>query len=226
MERLNKLFKECMKLMKDKNYPISEDIHSQLGMINAKHTLGLCKHRKEFVVKRGFYTKNYIYINKAFLTVEDELAIKSVLMHELIHTIRNCDNHGRMFKFYAKKANEDFGVKISTKASDLECEAFDKGQKDLGIVPKYEVVCMECGQVTPFYRKNKLCNYLLNDIPNEYYCSKCGNKHAHPFAIISINGKKIKPKISANADKKIVQKFISKLAEKSEAKKMKQLTLF
>ncbi len=43
----------------------------------------------------------------------DEEIIKNTIMHELIHCMPYCNNHGKKFKEYAKYINKNLGYDIS-----------------------------------------------------------------------------------------------------------------
>ena len=84
------------------------------------------------------------------LELEDNI-IKNTIIHELIHCIPYCNNHGSEFKKYAKLINNTYGYDISRvgdKKKDYEKSniEYNEGQNY-----NYRVVCKGCKQ--EFYRQ-------------------------------------------------------------------------
>ena len=105
----------------------------------------------------------------------DKKIIKNTIIHELIHCIPYCNNHGEEFKKYAKIINLELGYNISragNKKEDFEKSNISFTEEEQY---KYKVICLQCGQV--FYRK-RLNKYFLR----KYRCGKCGGK----FSIIEL----------------------------------------
>ena len=102
----------------------------------------------------------------------NEDIIKNTIMHELIHCLPECNNHGKVFKQYEKYINEKLGYSISTlgnKKQDYEKSnlVYDKNvdsERD-----KYKVVCESCNYT--FYRKR-----MMKSFTRKYRCGKCGGK--------------------------------------------------
>ena len=91
-------------------------------------------------------------------------------MHEIIHCMPNCSNHGSEFKKYARYINYKLGYNISRvgdKNSDLiksNIEVCTEHQKY-----NYKIECTKCGY--SFFRKRLNC-----DFDKKYRCGKCGGK--------------------------------------------------
>lgn len=91
-------------------------------------------------------------------------AVESTMIHELLHTCKNCGNHGREWKRLAGIVNEAYGYNIKRTDS-----ADDKGGIDLkASKAKHKVICEKCGVI--IYRTRD-CN--LTKYTNHYRCS-CG----------------------------------------------------
>ena len=86
------------------------------------------------------------------------------MVHELIHTIPGCNNHGPNFKKYAGLINRHYpkyNVSTYYKVDEEDSEVVSKP-------PKYIVTCETCGAQSYFYRK---CKTL--DIISRCTCKKC-----------------------------------------------------
>lgn len=115
-----------------------------------KKTLGSCR--------RTLYGFD-IYLNPKLKECSDEL-VKSVICHELIHTVPCCFNHRAMFQKYARDINSlNLGYKITRLTSSAEWEEL--------IPHKYRIRCVDCGKV--FYRERLPKNFSI-------YTHKCGGK--------------------------------------------------
>lgn len=133
---LNKMFAECREELKEINIPISESIYGNVYINNRKSALGVCK--------KYCYGMFQIYVSKYLLECDKKL-IKDVLFHELIHTIRYCNNHGRNFLYYMYLINRKLGTNIEVRNTNKEFGS--------QIQYKYKITCSKCGK--EFYR-NKL----------------------------------------------------------------------
>ena len=95
------LIKECINELNVLNVPISKSISFKENTGFSR--FGFCK-------KTPNRDTDYaIAINKWF---EDDKAIKETIMHELIHTVYGCYNHGKKFKTYAGIINKDCKLNI------------------------------------------------------------------------------------------------------------------
>ena len=121
-----------------------------------------------FLADRNFSKTNYIGINKKL--IEDNFEIEKTMVHELIHTIPGCNNHGPNFKRYAGLINRhypEYNVSTYYTSDSDETENIADTKK-----PKYVVTCETCGAKTYFYRK---CKTL--DIISRCTCKKCKNSN-------------------------------------------------
>ena len=102
------------------------------------------------------------------MELEDSI-IKNTIMHELIHCIPFCNNHGDMFKKYANMANTYFGYDVSrvgNKKNDFEKSNVNYTEKENY---NYKIICKGCKQ--EFFRK-RLNKYFTC----KYRCGKCGGR--------------------------------------------------
>lgn len=177
-EKLNKLFNECMEELKSINLDFDEE---KIGKIDISFTkrktkrYGCCKqeepdkttaYRKNRTIYYKQYHKHHIEISKWLMDLNDDI-IKNTIMHELIHCLPNCNNHGKYFKYYAQIINKQLGYNISRlgnkqedyRKSNLEFK-FDKPSY------KYKVICEKCGLI--YYRQRLVKNFI-----KKYRCGKC-----------------------------------------------------
>ena len=114
-------------------------------------------------------SKHWMRISRSFERIADDYVAKTALegtvIHELIHTIPGCFNHGSKFKIIANRVNEkypQYDIKTSTKASEY-------GLPEIAVRgDKYEITCPKCGMITHYKRTPK---YPISD----YRCSHCGS---------------------------------------------------
>lgn len=185
-EILERLFKECTNELKAIGIDIQNN--KEVGNIDVKiapratKRYGCCKQEKpdknyshRYRIGRKIYVKydrfniHHIEISKWVMDL-DEKIIKNTIMHEIIHCLPYCNDHGKNFKEYAKYINEKLGYNISRvgdkkedyEKSNLEYEDENKSYK-------YKILCKNCGQI--YYRQR-----LQKNLTIRYRCSKCGGK--------------------------------------------------
>lgn len=86
------------------------------------------------------------------------------LAHELLHTCPGCQNHGALWKRYAKQMNEAYGYNIQRVAAEGTAG---------GVLPrpfKYLFRCEKCGAELGRYRASPLTRH-----PEGYRC-RCGGR--------------------------------------------------
>lgn len=114
-----------------------------------------CKNGNSFNIK----------VNDRVLRSNDvESVILNVLLHEYLHTVRGCFNHGKLWKHYANLIRTRFGIDIKRIASSEEY-----GVEIDYTEYKYKLVCNHCGE-TSYYKR--ACTSISN--PNGVLaCNKC-----------------------------------------------------
>ena len=186
-EKLKCLYEICIQELKSINLDMNNSL--EIGKINinlAKRKskrYGCCKQSepdKQFYhfVKRGHrkikiydkFWKHDIEISKWVMELDDTI-IKNTIIHELIHCLPNCNNHGKEFKKYANYINEKLGYQIQrlgNKEEDYEKSniSYDK-QQDLNY--NYKIKCKDCGFI--YYRQRLKKNFF-----KDYRCGKCKGK--------------------------------------------------
>ena len=190
-EKLNKLFEECVEELRNIGIEVLDS--ERIGKIDIKISkrnnkrYGCCKQENpdksyKIIMKRGYkrvirYEKfklHHIEISPWVMELDNEI-IKNTIIHELIHCLPYCNNHGEEFKKYANFINLKLGYKILRVGNKKE--DYEKSNIKYEEVEnyKYKVVCRNCGQ--EFFRKRLSKNFL-----KKYRCGKCNGK----FEIIEI----------------------------------------
>ena len=110
---------------------------------------------------------HHIEISKWVMELNDEI-IKNTIIHELIHCIPFCNNHGSEFKKYATYINEKLGYNVKRVGNPKEdYQNSNKEYKEQIIKYKYKIICNQCGQEIYRQRFNK-------KLITRYKCGKCG----------------------------------------------------
>lgn len=116
----------------------------------------------------GDYKNFDIKIGKLFeLIPNPELCIhrlEECMIHELIHTIPRCMNHGYYFKIVARKINlkyPKYNIETQTSGSRY-------GLPEIEAKRNYEITCTNCGNIS--YRNRNIRKNI-----SDYICAKCGS---------------------------------------------------
>jgi predicted SprT family Zn-dependent metalloprotease len=149
----NKILYEVSEEAKAINIPISDQMVSKVIINNrAKRRLGRC-------IKRN--SSFFIEISSRLKT-EDK--VREVLIHEILHTCPNCQNHKSIWKNYVIQMNTRYGYKVNpspyTKISIEDCVPY-----------KYTIVCENCNNEWHRDRYSKLVKH-----PEQFRCSKCNGR--------------------------------------------------
>ncbi len=128
-EKIQKLYQECIQELENIGIKITNNI--DIGQIEIKLSkrnnkrYGACKQlepdkttryiektKRRKIVKYWKYNKHIIEISPWVMELQDKV-IKNTIIHELIHCMPNCNDHGEIFKKYAKYINQNLGYDIS-----------------------------------------------------------------------------------------------------------------
>lgn len=155
---VNKLFEQVRKEARELNIPVPENIIEEI-FINKrpKKRFGCC-HFKD--------GKFLIEISEFILGCGED-KVRGVLAHELLHTCKNCCDHGNTWKKYARLINEAYGYDIK-RVSSFEDMGIDKAENSCEDKIKYIIKCNKCGKEYP--RQRFTC--VMKKI-NAYRC-QCG----------------------------------------------------
>lgn len=183
-QKLNKLYLECIDELNKIGIDISDE--KQYGKIDISISkrnnkrYGCCKQEnpdknykvivknaRRKIIRYEKFDKHHIEISKWVMELEDNI-IKNTIMHELIHCMPYCNNHGTEFKKNANLINTNYGYDISrvgNKKKDFEKSNIDYNEKENY---NYRITCTGCGQ--EFYRQR-----LSKSFTRKFRCGKCGN---------------------------------------------------
>ena len=181
MKSLQELFLECKSQLNSVGIDVTKDCEIDIKLGRKTKRYGCCKPempdkttkyitkiRGRTYIKYYRYKQYHIEISPWVMNLNEEI-IKNTIIHELIHCLPGCDNHGKDFKKYAKFINEKLCYNITTAGNKAE----DYKKSNLQLVENneynYKIQCKKCNQV--FYRKR-----LVKGFEKKYICSRCGGK--------------------------------------------------
>lgn len=150
--KLTTLADECVDELRD--IGIYEDISPNISYevnTRAKNRLGVCRHRRG----SEYYTYHIVGISDWVLEKFSNHDIKNVIIHELLHTIEGCNNHGYKWQDYANAVNYRTNYHI-TRTENLKDLCIRNGvdyEEFNNNMYKYEITCKKCGAT---WHKHKL----------------------------------------------------------------------
>lgn len=185
-EKLNRLYLECINELNSIGIDVlNKEIIGKINIdISTRSTkaYGYCKQEepdkkyksikiynyKRIVTYQKFKVHN-IKISRWVLDLDDKI-IKNTIIHELIHCIPYCNDHGKEFKKYASYINEKLGYNISRVGNKKE----DYKKSNIEYIDEkesynYKITCVNCGQT--IFRKRLNRNFL-----RKYRCGICRGK--------------------------------------------------
>lgn len=185
-EKLKKLYNQCIQELK--TIGIDFEDNDDIGKIDislSRRTTkryGCCKQKnpdKNFKVieKRGTkrittyakFEEHHIEVSEWVMQLEDKI-IKNTILHEMIHCIPFCNNHGKKFREYATYINQNLGYdikRVGNPKEDYERSNIPYIEKEIEY--RYKIKCKECGQ--KIYRQRLNARKI-----NKYRCGKCGGE--------------------------------------------------
>jgi hypothetical protein len=142
---------------------------------------GLCRSHFETVL--GQRTRTYCKIVISDLCFYNTVnCLRDTILHELVHTVRGCNNHRSEFHWRAKQVMELVpGSRIDTYCSEEESEMLGEYLKETGkkrhkSSKRYEVTCECCGHHFIYKKQTKLVKALLENRKHGYRHTSCGGK--------------------------------------------------
>ena len=108
-----------------------------------------------------------IRISKYIINNPEE-DLMPIIVHEVLHSVAGCMNHGVQWKKVADIMNKAKGYDISRLTSISAANLTTEHQ---AVLTRYVVVCVDCGNKLYRQRKSKLINY-----PELYTCGVCGGE--------------------------------------------------
>lgn len=132
----------------------------------AKRRWGQC----EYIRKQ----KYKIDISERLFQAKDHF-VEEVMLHELLHTCKECKAHGAMWKAYADKVNKAYGFDISVYGSE---SAYGIEQSEDERIQEYRFAwkCRKCHNIIGYYKKTKVVRFLMGEekLVGTLRC-KCGS---------------------------------------------------
>lgn len=184
-QKLQKLFNECVNelnkigidILNEKQYgtikiSISKRNNKRYGCCKQeepeKKYKTISKIGRRTIIRYEKFNKHHIEISPWVMDLEKNI-IKNTIMHELIHCLPYCNNHGKEFKKYANILNSNYGYEISrvgNKKKDFEKSNIEFTEKENY---NYKIICKDCKQ--EFFRIR-----LIKNFTRKYRCGQCGGK--------------------------------------------------
>ena len=114
-----------------------------------------------------------ITINKAYLQNSDPQSVHDTIVHEVLHSIPGCMNHGKKWSYYARQfmtALPQFNISRCTNN-----EGFNNYlKKAMETQAKYTIICKKCGARFYKTRKSQWMDYLMRGGKCCAYHKNCG----------------------------------------------------
>ena len=139
-EELDKALKDIICQAQEEGIPVPDNIFEKVE-INSRP-------KKRFGCCRFIEGKYHIEISEFLLEGKDE-GIKETLAHEVLHTCAGCQDHGKIWKEYAKRMNRRYGYNISRTVS-FEKMGIEEPEREP--VFRYIIKCEKCGKEYPRQR--------------------------------------------------------------------------
>jgi predicted SprT family Zn-dependent metalloprotease len=186
LSKLKELAKECenelYKLYLDNSIKDNIKNYSIRYVVNyrAKRRLGECRYLSDAFRE--------INVSSWLLKDFSNKDIKNTIMHELLHCLKGCNNHGSRWQMYANIVNKKLGYNVKRLANvsalcdknNIDKVAFNNDRY------KYKITCKSCNHVHYAMRiTTRIKNYYVN---NNMLCGVCRNRH---FEIVDLKENKI-----------------------------------
>lgn len=121
----------------------------------------------------SYMTRSRSYTIKISQTLLDDdapvKALKETILHELIHAVDGCLDHGYKWTALVRKVNQTYGYDIR-QTDSYEEKGFEKDPMDAQY--KYHLTCEKCGHV---YRYARMCSTIKAVQAHKAHCA-CGSR--------------------------------------------------
>lgn len=134
-------------------YKLNNRLHRALGQCTKKSST-------HYIIELS-----EIFFNK-YIEHNELDKIENTLLHEMVHALPKCMNHGVYWQTYSDKIGTKFGYEIDRVATVDNVIQEVKEEK-----AKYVTECSCCNRLNYYYRKPKLWDNM-----DRYSCGKCGGK--------------------------------------------------
>ena len=129
----------------------------QVRFNKSPHDFGFCQK-----IRKGVYV-----ITITDLALHGD--IKSTVVHELIHAVDGCYNHGSKFQTIAKELSKAYNIELGTTASSKEMEMTKEYRLSKA---KYVIKCTNSNCNCMIFRYRAV-GVVVN--PDKYKCGECGS---------------------------------------------------
>ena len=116
-ERINRMFAECIALMRELNVPISDSICPTVELTSAHTYFGRCWLKREAGKPSKYKYDFYIQIPGWTLN-NSERNLRCTFLHELIHTVPGGQYHTGPWRKWARYISEKTGYDIRYRGGD------------------------------------------------------------------------------------------------------------
>lgn len=167
-ERFSRLLIECKQEMNTLNIPYNYESNMILQG-NFSRAMGQTR------MKRRGTEKTFEISLANDMEYANNKGIKDTILHELIHTIEGCFNHGEKFHHYANMLNRKYGYDIDrTGSMESICskEKFEELKEQRENTSKYKITCKGCGHVYLQSRRSK----FIDRQGIGYICTVCNSR--------------------------------------------------
>lgn len=155
---------ECINIILNLGYevhiPVGIDINNRLSK-----SLGRC------IRRRGVYR---IEANLTFLRVASSQNVHNMIMHECIHCVEGCFNHGAKWKSVAAQVMEKYPQYTIRRCSNDEeySKIYSNDSKY-----RYEVICRDCGKTIGRYKNESKTVKSITRHEKLYRCGYCNSNN-------------------------------------------------
>lgn len=154
--RLQELTERAYRILRNLNIEVKDNVKVEWSKTVQTKTLGTYYNRS-----------NSITISRLFHVLPDN-EVMATLLHELLHSVDGCQNHGTKWKALAHTVNRAYGCNIK-RTSDLMRRYGDK-LYDEGFFT-HKIYCSACNSTQYYTREPKVKDNL-----GSCYCGTC-RKH-------------------------------------------------
>lgn len=159
MKNLQSLANQCMHQLDAIHIPYKKPSAFEVNT-RSKNRWGQCRHEAD----------GRIVISVSEMLLQDYISDASTMdtiIHELLHTVPGCDNHGAKWKHYAEMVNSAYPQYHIKRTATPE----EHGVKLDPASYKYKISCVQCGAKSYYSR----CTQAVRN-PSAYRCNLCGGE--------------------------------------------------
>ena len=166
---LNTLMNECKKELIDLGY---YEVMNKSYMIcfnsRFKAKLGQIK-----MIPGGYQ----IDINSHFAEIYPE-GVRNTIMHELIHSLQGCMNHGNKWQTIAKLVNNTLHYNVTTTSYYEKYQKYYNAHSNKS-TNNYTLTCAPCNHKWNYKKRTKLITKIQNNQAYIGMCPYCGGAEFH-----------------------------------------------